>query len=312
MTEDEDDDVDGFQRLSRLRQSVHPADVSAWFSGEAAETAPATALKALAKLDAMSAGWRREEELHAIIKTESHRLTRFFLALDRPDLTDRERVREAVLRAYESSWRYANFYCDWLDLVDRAERTAQGIDAFLEQMDGDLWNVADEIDASTRYYPEDKSATSFEVDFGSLTRRMEEYAETLKIWSDGQRELERALKRREPRSFLILRLCEVYAILSGAEFSFHISLKNEASHASPDRLLFDFLVAAQEAVCFPLGHGGLDGILRGLDRQHPQVGRLGSSYARSARLDRLRGFDYRQLPSVGIQIDFNAFDDDVL
>ncbi len=254
----------------------------------------------------MSAGWRREDELRAFLPWDRHPLTDILLALDAPD--GGARVRQAVLRAYEAAWRYANIYCDWLDTIAEAERVSTGIDQFLKSMDGGLWSVADGIDAFSRHYSDRPSATQYSKCFGGITRDLEEYAETLKIWVDGQREMARELKRREPRSFLILRLCEIYAIFSGAEFSFHISLKDASGEASPDRLLSEFLIAAQEALCFPLAHSGLDGILRGLDRQHRQIGGLGSRYVHG------RGwkFDYAALPSAGILIDFAAFDDGVL
>lgn len=306
MTEVEDDDADGFQRLAKYRKSVHPARVSAWFNGRTVEAAPASALKALKKLDAMATGWRGEGEIRTFLRWDRHPLTDRFLALDVPDGS--ARIRAAVLRSYEVAWRYANVYCDWLDAIADAKRISTGIDRFLKSMDGDLWNVADGIDAFSRYYPDHPSATRYSERFGSITRDLEEYSETLNIWAAGQREMAKELKRREPRSFLILRLCEVYAIFSGAEFSFHASGKETSGDASPDRLLSAFLIAAQEAFRFPVADAGLDNILRGLDRQHRQVGGLGSRYVSGHKWK----FDYASLPSVGILIDFAAFDDDIL
>ncbi|MEC9368469.1 MAG: hypothetical protein VX871_07230 [Pseudomonadota bacterium] len=259
---------------------------------------PATVVEALARLDKLSSElpWTSDRHLRFLIYDEH---LAYVVGLDQPNRT--LRVRTAICRAYSEADLLARAFA-----AERDDRSAaRPLYAALADARKELPRV-DEI-CSWRSENDSERACRREA-----IRAAESALDVVQEWLQPMAESHIRRGRREeiPKRFFVLRLAEVYALLTGDIPTFH------APEDSSARWL-EFVKAALEVVKYPTGTQGLDRTLRSISRmtvhrwaiedfaERARVTRTGEARSEQNRWAR-QAVQFGELQSTGLLIDYRV------
>ena len=251
----------------------------------------------------MANEWVQIDDLSLRLSVDRHPLTETLLGLDFDDR--RYRLRAAVARAYQATWRYADVFCDWCDARKASKQLLPKVERFIDENWVDLLAFAQVRDNRSW------GINSREVTRVCLNDLSDFYHES-KRWVEAEDERAKQFPRNAPRLFLIGRLAEVYACFSGRVPPNHLSGKATKSTVSPDARFRQFLEPALTVVGYPTPTMGLDDVMRDLAKYLTLNGhylnRLGKFYEPKHQFK----LDYADFPTVGLLNGLNCFSDEEL
>lgn len=304
-----EDDYKGYAGFRRVKPSYQgcPTPEEVWhccmhLDGE--NNAPRRIQTALKQLDTFADGWPLIDSL-LMRRGDNHPdLVRLLLGLDLK--TRRDRLRAAVARAYQATWRYSDHYCNWRDSHDDANEIAIACNNFIGEWDCRINSLADQLEDTV-------SAPWLRIAGKNLVSEMKGFTDLAEVWASKSGERYDIIKARNPRIYLYARLIEVYTCCSGVKPPTHASGKENKDGTTPEKEFLNFLISALNIVGYPTpdvgAHGALNQVAKYVTRFGQDIGYLVAS-PKSPETNRLNHvIDYHRFPTINLLLNLNCFSD---
>jgi len=297
---DDEKHIVGFRRVKAAYIDYpHPFEVWDWCIDENVEKdVPERVQQALDKLDTVANNWPLIDELDERVGGACADLTRRLLGLDFDDR--RQRLRAAVARACQASWRYADSFCDWRDAFKNSNDTLAATEKFMIMWEGKLLRLGD-VRKKTGFYDNPYKDDPHELIKRSMSD-LRNFVDDTKSWTESALSMADSFPTNSPTLFLYTRLIEIYVCCSGCVPPAHSTGRNPKSGLSQEQIFFEFFKPALTVCGFPIHTAGVDGVLRDIAKSILVIG-----YSFEPLGENKRVICYVDFPSTGLLNGLNCF-----